>query len=191
MRCTNCGAEIPEGQWVCPNCFAKVQIVPDYNPLDDVLAREVKGSVEHATRPIASQDVRRYNSWGARENDYATRVLNQGERGSSTRVLSQGEMSRIRSQYNRPVRRNAENNRQPYRENEYARQESGYASRTSGNIRPNSMHVRRDANARREYIRQESEKFRQNAGYTYREPGNFHQESGYPIRTSEIGRAHV
>ncbi|MCI9441733.1 MAG: tetratricopeptide repeat protein [Ruminococcus sp.] len=184
MRCTNCGAEIPEGQWVCPNCFAKVQIVPDYNPLDDVLAREVKGSVEHATRPIASQDVRRYNSWGARENDYATRVLNQGERGSSTRVLSQGEMSRIRSQYNRPVRRNAENNRQPYRENEYARQESGYASRTSGNIRPNSMHVRRDANARREYIRQESEKFRQNAGYTYREPGNFHQESGYPIRTS-------
>lgn len=185
MRCTNCGAEIPEGQWICPNCFAKVQIVPDYNPLDDVLAREVKGSVEYATRPIASQDVRRYNSWGARENDYATRVLNQGERGSSTRVLSQGEMSRIRSQYNRPVRRNAENNGQPYREGEYVRRESGnirqeggYAGRNSGNIRPNSVHVRRDVNARREYIHQESEKFRQNAGYTYREPGNIRQDNG-------------
>lgn len=206
MRCTNCGAEIPEGQWICPNCFAKVQIVPDYNPLDDVLAREVKGSVEYATRPIASQDVRRYNSWGARENDYATRVLNQGERGSSTRVLSQGEMSRIRSQYNRPVRRNAENNGQPYRESEYVRRESGnirqeggYAGRNSGNIRPNSVHVRRDVNARREYIHQESEKFRQNAGYTYREsgnirqdngsvgriPGNFRQNAGYALQNEE------
>lgn len=206
MRCTNCGAEIPEGQWICPNCFAKVQIVPDYNPLDDVLAREVKGSVEYATRPIASQDVRRYNSWGARENDYATRVLNQGERGSSTRVLSQGEMSRIRSQYNRPVRRNAENNGQPYREGEYVRRESGnirqeggYAGRNSGNIRPNSVHVRRDVNARREYIHQESEKFRQNAGYTYREsgnirqdngsvgriPGNFRQNAGYALQNEE------
>lgn len=192
MRCKNCGAEIPEGQWICPNCFAKVQIVPDYNPLDDVLAREVKGSVEYATRPIASQDVRRYNSWGARENDYATRVLNQGERGSSTRVLSQGEMSRIRSQYNRPVRRNAENNGQPNRESEYVRresghirQESGYAGRNSGNIRPNSVHVRRDVNARREYIHQESEKFRQNAGYTYnREPGNIRQDNGYAGRAS-------
>lgn len=191
MRCTNCGAEIPEGQWICPNCFAKVQIVPDYNPLDDVLAREVKGSVEYATRPIASQDVRRYNSWGARENDYATRVLNQGERGSSTRVLSQGEMSRIRSQYNRPVRGNAENNGQFYGESEYARrepgnirQESGYSGRASGNIRPNSVHVRRDANARREYIHQESEKFRQNAGYAYREPGNIRQDNRYVGRTS-------
>ncbi len=28
---------------ICPICGAEVQIVPDYNPLDDVLAQEVKG----------------------------------------------------------------------------------------------------------------------------------------------------
>ena len=101
MRCRNCGAEIPEGQLICPSCHMEVQIVPDYDPLQDVLAREVKGSVEYATRPIDSQDLRRYRSREERENDYATRVLNQGEYRSSTRVLSQGEMSRIRSQYTR------------------------------------------------------------------------------------------
>ncbi len=101
MRCRNCGAEIPEGQLICPVCHAKVQMVPDYNPLEDVLAREVKGSVEYATRPIDSGDVRRCRSREERENDYVTRVLNQGEYRSSTRVLNQGEMSRIRSQYTR------------------------------------------------------------------------------------------
>lgn len=54
MRCRNCGAEIPEGQLICPSCHMEVQIVPDYDPLQDVLAREVKGSVEYATRPIDS-----------------------------------------------------------------------------------------------------------------------------------------
>ena len=42
MRCTHCGAMIPDDQVVCPECGAEVQIVLDYNPLDDVLTREVK-----------------------------------------------------------------------------------------------------------------------------------------------------
>ena len=50
MKCVHCGANIPDGQLICPRCNAEVQMVPDYNPLDDVLAREVKGSVEGATR---------------------------------------------------------------------------------------------------------------------------------------------
>ena len=48
----HCGANIPDDQVICPECGAEVQIVPDYNPLDDVLTREVKGSVEGATRQI-------------------------------------------------------------------------------------------------------------------------------------------
>ena len=60
MRCTHCGAIIPDDQVVCPRCGAEVQIVPDYNPLDDVLTREVKGSVEGATRQIQTDDIRRY-----------------------------------------------------------------------------------------------------------------------------------
>ena len=46
MKCVHCGANIPDDQMICPVCGAEVQIVPDYNPLDDVLAREVRGSVE-------------------------------------------------------------------------------------------------------------------------------------------------
>ena len=62
MRCTHCGADIPEDQMFCPECGAEVQIVPDYNPLDDVLAREVKGSVEGATRQLETDSLRRYLS---------------------------------------------------------------------------------------------------------------------------------
>lgn len=46
MKCKNCGASIPEGQLYCENCGQEVQIVPDYNPLDDVLAAQVKGALE-------------------------------------------------------------------------------------------------------------------------------------------------
>ena len=44
MRCTHCGADIPEGMLICPDCRNEVQMVPDYNPLEDVLVREVRGS---------------------------------------------------------------------------------------------------------------------------------------------------
>ena len=79
MICRHCGAAIPDDQMVCPRCGAEVQIVPDYNPLDDVLAREVKGSVEGATRQIQTDDIRRYRRGGRDQNVNATRVLSQDE----------------------------------------------------------------------------------------------------------------
>lgn len=85
MKCLHCGANIPDGHVICPECGAEVQIVPDYNPLEDVLAREVKGSVEGATRQIRSGDVRRYNRRG-----------NAAQSANSTRVVSPGELDRIR-----------------------------------------------------------------------------------------------
>lgn len=84
MRCTHCGAVIPDGQIICPECGTQIQIVPDYNPLDDVLTREVKGSVEGATRQIQTNDLRRYRGSGSPGNE------------NSTRVLSETEMERIR-----------------------------------------------------------------------------------------------
>ncbi len=155
MRCRNCGAELPEGQLICPVCHAKVQIVPDYNPLEDVLAREVKGSVEYATRPIDSGDVRRYRSREERENDYATRVLNQGEYRSSTRVLSQGEMGRIRSQYTRTPSyprygsRSADGSGASYRGNGYVREDQNRAGQDSGRIQRNLGNVRQETDSRR------------------------------------------
>ena len=80
MICRHCGADIPDDQMVCPRCGAEVQIVPDYNPLDDVLAREVKGSVEGATRQIQTDDIRRYRRGSSSQNVNETRVLSPGER---------------------------------------------------------------------------------------------------------------
>ncbi len=92
MRCTHCDAIIPDGRLHCPRCGKEVQIVPDYNPLEDVLTQEVKGSVEDATRPIRTDDIRNYRR---RE---ATRQTN------STRVLNQDEMEQIRIKREQAVR---------------------------------------------------------------------------------------
>ena len=100
MRCTHCGANIPDDQMICPECGAEVQIVPDYNPLDDVLTREVRGSVEGATRQIQTGDIRR-----ARRENITGNV-------NSTRVLSQGEMDRIREERRARIRRSGDPGRQ-------------------------------------------------------------------------------
>lgn len=52
MKCSYCGANIPDGELYCPECGTEVQIVPDYNPLEDVLAKQVKGSIDGSTRPL-------------------------------------------------------------------------------------------------------------------------------------------
>lgn len=91
MICRHCGADIPDDQMVCPRCGAEVQIVPDYNPLDDVLAREVKGSVEGATRQIQTDDIRRYRRGSSSQNVNATRVLSPGEMDRIRRDRSYGE----------------------------------------------------------------------------------------------------
>lgn len=54
MRCAYCGAEIPEGTLYCEKCGTEVRIVPDYNPLEDVLTAEVRGAINDTTRPLAS-----------------------------------------------------------------------------------------------------------------------------------------
>ena len=79
MICTRCGAEFPDDKMICPICGAEVQIVPDYNPLDDVLAQEVKGSVEGATRRIQTDGVRRYRRTAMTQNVNSTRILRPEE----------------------------------------------------------------------------------------------------------------
>ena len=125
MRCTHCGAEIPEDQVICPECGAEVQIVPDYNPLEDVLAREVKGSVEGATRQIQTDDIRRYR------RDDRTKNVN------STRVLSQGEMDRIRERRRAQTRRPGESDSGAVQEMCGARVRIQENSRDAGRIRMN------------------------------------------------------
>lgn len=98
MKCVRCGAYIPDDVMICPECGTEVQIVPDYNPLEDVLTREVRGSVEGATRQIKTGRVRRYNGAGVPQSDHSTRVISQSEldqireqrRGSAGRTAQQG-----------------------------------------------------------------------------------------------------
>ena len=123
MKCLHCGANIPDDQVICPECGAEVQIVPDYNPLDDVLTREVKGSVEGATRQIRSGDIRRYNN---RRGASAQNV-------NSTRVMSQGELDRIRVERRAGARRAGEQNRGGSR-NTGGMRNTGRTSRSTGGM---------------------------------------------------------
>ena len=45
MKCTKCGAEISDIYSVCPRCKSEIRIVPDYDPLDDVMTEQVRGSL--------------------------------------------------------------------------------------------------------------------------------------------------
>lgn len=75
MRCTQCDAIIPEGWMSCPRCGREVQIVPDYNPLEDVLTQEVKDSVEDVTRQIFTEEIRNYNRKDIHAQKNYTRVI--------------------------------------------------------------------------------------------------------------------
>ena len=132
----------------CPVCGAEVQIVPDYNPLDDVLAREVRGSVEGATRPLASDDIRRYRRDIGAQNK------------NSTRVLSQGEMDRIREERRAALRRSGSQN-----------QQSG-SGRNTGRMRQGTGtgRMRQDSEIGRMRSASENGRNRQNQGAPRRSP---------------------
>ena len=58
MRCRNCGHDIPEGKLRCGYCGKEVRIVPDYNPLDDVLTAQVKGAIDGTEAPLDDYEYR-------------------------------------------------------------------------------------------------------------------------------------
>lgn len=58
MKCRNCGHEIPEGKLRCGYCGKEIRIVPDYNPLDDVLAAQVKGAIDGTEAPLDDYEYR-------------------------------------------------------------------------------------------------------------------------------------
>ena len=92
MRCAHCNAIIPEGWMRCPRCGKDIQIVPDYNPLENVLTQEVKGSVEDVTRQMHTEDVRNF---GRKQNGYQSKA---------TRVLSQEELNEIQTRRERAAK---------------------------------------------------------------------------------------
>lgn len=70
MKCRECGAEIPEGKIYCEVCGTAIQMVPDYNPVDDISIgteenKILKPSVEkeEAATPKPWYKCFRYGVW--------------------------------------------------------------------------------------------------------------------------------
>ena len=99
MRCRYCGQRIPEGELYCRHCGKEVRIVPDYNPLDDMLTAQIKGAIDsdgyedemYYSRPSRNRDAagrsttgsRRGNerrSTGVARNNTRSRQMNEDER---------------------------------------------------------------------------------------------------------------
>ena len=94
MKCANCGATIPEDRLSCEFCGKELQIVPDYNPLDEVLAAQVKGAIRDTgefgwddqeeeqirRRPRQVQNERRTSKDTARMRQAREREHNQQQR---------------------------------------------------------------------------------------------------------------
>lgn len=128
MKCKHCGADIPRDMMICPDCATEVQIVPDYNPLDDVLTREVKGQVKDATRPMNTEQVQQYQEkFSSSGITGATRTLNQEELNH----LRSGRGQRGEYPYDR-YERSQVNNR---RERSGERLSAGNSKKTTGNIK--------------------------------------------------------
>lgn len=55
MKCTKCGTELEQGQLFCPKCGNEVQIVPDYNLMEDdiaeILSRNEKQKLNEPKTP--------------------------------------------------------------------------------------------------------------------------------------------
>ena len=112
MRCRFCGNDIPEGMLHCPVCGREVRIVPDYNPIDDVVTDQIRGSVSNsqwnqdrgATRNINTTDVRRYSQYNQNNMGYT----------KSTRALNDDDLTRFRSDEKKAVE-NQRNRREAMR----------------------------------------------------------------------------
>lgn len=88
MKCRHCGAEIPDGTLHCNECGAEVRIVPDYNPPDEVLAAQVKGSIDGSRTPLDEYEYRGKNG-GQRSRTSSNTAVRKGT-GSDTRRTSGG-----------------------------------------------------------------------------------------------------
>ncbi len=154
MRCAHCGARIPDDMLYCSECGMEVQIVPDYNPLEDVLAREVKGSIEDATRQIRTDDIRRYRRGEAREYSNSTRVLSQGELNEirANRNASQRQGQRNRSSTG-PLRQGGRTGTGSVRQT--GRMSDSYMRQNTGAVRQNTGAVRQNRTEAEEKRRQQ------------------------------------
>ena len=91
MKCRYCGYEIPDGELYCEHCGKEVRIVPDYNPLDDMLTAQIKVSLDGEepedeafdTAPVRNTGRRTGTGRGTRQGTSRNTNRSTGRRGSS------------------------------------------------------------------------------------------------------------
>lgn len=100
MKCRRCGAVMRDGLLRCSKCGADIRIVPDYNPLDDVLAAQVKGAIDGSEAPLddyeyeaGSQEENRSRRTGYVNDGTAVR-RNAGRTGRTGNTRNSGNTAR-------------------------------------------------------------------------------------------------
>ena len=85
MKCRYCKSEIPEGELYCKKCGREVQIVPDYNPLEEMLTAQIQldGNEQGSELDQYIQNRRNNNRTGqsaGRNTSSTGRMLTEKER---------------------------------------------------------------------------------------------------------------
>ena len=71
---------MPEDQLICPRCGREIQIVPDYNPLDDMLTAQLKGGITQTmSLHLGEQEKQDVSYSGAANPVYERREIVGGE----------------------------------------------------------------------------------------------------------------
>lgn len=101
MKCRRCGALIPEGKLRCEKCGAEIRIVPDYNPLDEVLAAQVKGSIDGSDTPLDNFEYQK----NSRQNTPSARNVSQRTRSGNGKKPMTPEQRRRQAERRRAIKR--------------------------------------------------------------------------------------
>lgn len=98
MRCRYCGAEIPDGVMYCKECGGEVQIVPDYNPLEDMLAAHVKDALRNSGKSSRGGVRSRANAeYGSSGRIPVSRSASGRVAGGRTGYVGDGRTAAMRS----------------------------------------------------------------------------------------------
>lgn len=103
MRCKYCNHEIPQGMLQCEHCGQEVFIVPEYSPLEDMLAANVKDSFySNESAPVSSSSAKRQSS----ANTGRTRGNTKNNvRGNTARTRDEREYRRRQAEKKRAAKR--------------------------------------------------------------------------------------
>lgn len=80
MKCRYCGAEFQDDEIICPICGTELQMVPDYNPLDDALERQIRGAVNKTLNENQPEGTRSRQNTGRVRQDTDRTMLDERER---------------------------------------------------------------------------------------------------------------